>query len=71
MEFGFGQMSTEKWLEREWTIANQEVKVNEKLAKENAHTEQVFIYRMRLNYWIGYLDAITNTQNEQSGMSEE
>lgn len=64
-------MSTNKWLETERTIANQEIKVNEKLAKENAHTELIFVYKMRLNYWNGYLDALTNTQNELTGMSEE
>lgn len=64
-------MSTNKWLETERTIANQEIKVNEKLAKENAHTELIFVYKMRLNYWNGYLDALTNIQNELTGMSEE
>ena len=57
-----------KWLEREWTTANEELESYLRIEEKGNDDALVSIER---SYWAGYLDAITNTQNELTGMSEE
>jgi hypothetical protein len=61
-----------QWLEQEWTNAADEVLKAKRMIELDPESGSVYLpFNTSLNYWTGYLDAITNTQNELSGMSKE
>ena len=52
----------QQWLEKELETANE---AHQDAVRDSGYASP------RARYWNGYLDALTNTQNELSGMSEE